>query len=302
MAGKALTKEDIESGKSPHDEDTSPKTIPTEQMFDQDGNMIEEEPKGDETPPLEKKEGDEEPLLKPSDDDKKYKYKSLDDYDKAYKEAERKMHEATTKASTLEREVATLKKPIESKIPSVDDRIAELADDAIKQIGALPIEYDDAGKPTSASMTKRDRDAAIIWAKTQRTISRLEIDASRKEVEGERSIVSKTYKKAQEEGLKTDAELRILGYEFSRTDPNLPVDDRINEAIGNTKTMLGQVREGFVQAQEKDKKDKEALRVLGRGSSRTGEKETKGGEKPTTMSDQLVKVKESRKVKKEDLF
>ncbi len=301
MAGKVLTKEDIESGVDPHKKDTSPDTILTEQKFDQDGNVIEEEPKEDETPHLEKKEGDEEPLLKPSDDFKP-KHKTWEETEKARVESERKMHEATTKASTYEKELAQYKKPVESKIPSVDDKIAELADDAIKQIGALPIEYDGEGKPTSISMTKRDRDAAIIWAKTQRTISRLEIDASRKEVDGERSIVNKTYKRAQDEGLKSDAELRILGYEFSRTDPNLPVDDRINEAIGSTKSMLGQVREGFVQAQEKDKKDKEALRVLGRGSSRTGEKETKGGEKPTTMSDQLVKVKESRKVKKEDLF
>ncbi len=302
MAGKVLTKEDLESGVDPHDKDTSSELIPAEQMVDQDGNVVVEEPKEDEITPLEKKEGDKEPLPKPSDDDKKYKYKSLDDYDKAYKEAERKMHEATTKASTLERELTTLKKPPESKVPSIDDRIAEIADDAIKQIGVLPIEYDSEGKPTSASMTKRDRDAAIVWAKAQRTISRLEIDANRKEVEGERSIVSKTYKRAQEEGFKTDAELRILGYEFSRTDPNMSVDDRINDAITNTKAMLGQVREGFVQSQERDKKEKDALKVLGRGSSRTGEKETKGSGKPTTMSDDLVRVKESRKVKKEDLF
>jgi len=299
MTGKVLTKEDIESGVSPHDKDTSPELIPSEQKLDQDGNVIEEEPEKEETLP--KKEGDEEPLPKPSDEFKP-KHKTWEETEKARVESERKMHEATTKASTLERELTTYKKPPEPKVPSIDDKIAEIADDAIKQIGALPIEYDSEGKPTSVSMTKRDRDAAIVWAKAQRTISRLEIDASRKEVEGERSIVSKTYKRAQDEGLKTDAELRILGYEFSRTDPNLSVDDRINEAITNTKGMLGQVREGFVQSQEKDKKDKDALRVLGRGSSRTGEKEEKGSGKPTTMSDQLVKVKESRRVKKDDLF
>ncbi len=301
MAGKVLKKEDFEEG-GDKGKDTSSDSISTEQKFDQDGNVVEEEPKGDKDLPLEKKEGDEEPLPKPLDDDKKYKYKSLDDYDKAYKEAERKMHEATTKASTLERELTSLKKPSEFKIPSIDDRIAEMTDETIRQINALSIEYDSEGKPTVTSVAKRDRDAAIIWAKNARAISRLEIDASRKEVEGERSIVNKTYRKAQEEGLKTDAELRILGYEFSRTDPNLSVDDRINDAIKSTKEMLGQVREGLVQAQEKDKKEKDALKVLGRGSSRTSEKETKGSEKPTTMSEQLVKVKESRRVTKDQLF
>ena len=297
MAGKILTDDDFNKGGDPTKEDTSSQSIPADQKFDQDGKAIVEEPEKKEIPVEEKVEV--EPLPKLSEEFKP-KHKTWEETERAREEAERKMHEATTKASTYEKELAQYKKVPEKAIPTEDERIAEITDEALAKINALSLEYDSEGKVIAASGAKRDRDAAIIWGKAQRKISRLEIDESNRQVQFEREIVSKTYERAQKEGIKTDAELRILGFEFSKTDGNLSTDDRINQSIENTKGILSQIRDGFVKSQERDKKEKDDLKVLGRGSTRIETKETKET-KPTTMSQQLAELNEKRRMTKEDL-
>jgi len=193
------------------------------------------------------------------------------------------------KASELEKKIAKYERPPEKPVPTEDERIAEITDEALKNINALP-----ADSPT------RDRDAAIVWGKAQRKISRLEIDESNRQVSSEREIVTKTYERAQKEGIKTDAELRILGFEFSKADGSLGSDDRINQAIESTKGILAQIRDGFVRDLERDKKEKDDLKVLGRGSTRKESKETKET-KPSTMSQQLAELNEKRRMTREDL-
>lgn len=300
MAGKVLTAEDFEKGGDPTKEDTSSKGIPADKMIPADQKLTEEdipkeEPEKKEAPIEEEKV---EPLSKPSEF--KPKHKTWEETEKAREEAERKMHEATTAKSSLEKELAQYKKPPEKPTPTIDDHIAEITDEALSQINALPLEYGSDGKVTPASATKRDRDAAIVWGKAQRKISRLEIDESNRQVNSEREIVSKTYERAQKEGIKTDAELRILGFEFSKTDAGLGADDRINAAIESTKGILSQIRDGFVKSQERDKKEKDDLKVLGRGSTRGKEKEEKET-KPVTMSQQLAELNEKRRMTKDDL-
>lgn len=285
MAGKILTEDDFNKGGDPTKEDTSSQSIPADQKFDQDGKAIVEEPEKKETPIEEAKV---EPLPKPSDEFKP-KHKSWEETEKAREEAERKMHEATTSKASIERELAQYKKPLEKPIPTEDERIAEITDEALKNINAIP-----ADSPT------RDRDAAIVWGKAQRKISRLEIDESNRQVSSEREIVTKTYERAQKEGIKTDAELRILGFEFSKADSSLGSDDRINSAIESTKSILSQIRDGFVKDQERDKKEKDDLKVLGRGSTRK-DKSTEKETKPTTMSQQLAELNEKRRMTKDDL-
>lgn len=286
---KVLTKDDFEGGEI-STEETSEKTIPADQKFDQDGKEVVEEPE-------EKVVPDEETKVEPQS--KSYKYASMDDYDKAYKEAEKKMHEATMRASSLEKELGQVKKPPE-KVVTADDKIAEFTDAALNEIKGIKLEYDEEGNITRESASKRDREAAIIWGKAQRKISRLEIDEVNKVALSEREIVNKTYTAAQKEGIMTDAELRILGHEFSKTDPSVSTDDRIKESIESTKGILSQIRDGFIKNQEKDKKEKEDLKVLGRGSTR---KESKGDKesKPSTMSQQLSELNEKRRMTKDDL-
>ena len=294
MAGRVLTEEDFKDS----DKDTSKSdAVPADQKFDQDGKPIVEGPKKETEKVVVK--GDKEPLPKLSEE-KKYKYASMDEFDKGYREAERKMHEATTQNAELRKKLEQYEKPV-AKTPTIDDRIAEISDGAISQINTLKIDYDSDGQPTRESLSKRDRDAALIWAKANRQISRLEIDEERRVSQREQDTVQRTYDRATKEGLKTDAELRLLGYEFSRTDPNLDLDTRIERAVESTKSLLGQVREGFIERQDKDKQEKDELKVLGRGSSRPA-RTTEKEEKPSTMSQQLADMNESRRLRKDDLY
>lgn len=285
MAGKILTDDDFNKGGDPTKEDTSSQSIPADQKFDQDGKAIVEEPEKKETPIEEAKV---EPLPKPSDEFKP-KHKSWEETEKARIELERGFTEKSMKLSERDKELEKFKKPPEKPVPTEDERIAEIMDEALKNINAIP-----GDSPT------RDRDAAIVWGKAQRKISRLEIDESNRQVSSEREIVTKTYERAQKEGIKTDAELRILGFEFSKADSSLGSDDRINSAIESTKSILSQIRDGFVKDQERDKKEKDDLKVLGRGSTRK-DKSTDKETKPTTMSQQLAELNEKRRMTKDDL-
>ncbi len=287
MAGKVLTEDDFNKGGDPTKEDTSSeKTIPADQKFDQDGKEVIEEPEKVETPTKEE-EAKVEPLSKPSDEFKP-KHKSWEETEKARLELERGFTEKSMKLSEREKELEKFRKPPEKPVATEDDRIAEITDEALAKIGALP-----------GDSATRDRDAAIIWGKAQRKISRLEIDESNRQVSSEREIVTKTYERAQKEGIKTDAELRILGYEFSKTDGSLNSDERINQAVESTKGILSQIRDGFVRDLERDKKEKDDLKVLGRGSTRKDKTEEK--EERTTMSQQLAQLNEKRKMTKDDL-
>jgi hypothetical protein len=287
MAGKVLTAEDFDKSGDPTKEDTSSQTISADAkiVIGADGKETVEEPKEVETPVEEAKV---EPLPKPLDEFKP-KHKTWEETERARLELERGFTEKSMRLSEKEKELEKFRKPPEKPVPTEDERIAEITDEALKNISVIP-----ADSPT------RDRDAAIIWGKAQRKISRLEIDESKRQDSSEREIVMKTYERAQKEGIKTDAELRILGFEFSKADASLGSDDRINAAIESTKGILSQIREGFVKGQELDKKEKDDLKVLGRGSTRKEgieKKETK----PTTMSQQLAELNEKRRMTKDDL-
>jgi hypothetical protein len=298
MAGKILTAEDFDKSGDPT-KDTSSQIIPADQKIDQDGNVIVEEPEKKEIPIEE--EGGKEPLPKPSDF--KPKHKSWEETESARVESERKMHEATTEAANLRKRLEPFERPVEiHKEPTIDDQITEIAESAIRDINAIPIEYDTDGKAKPESLTKRDRDAAIVWAKANRKISRLEIQETNREADSHKNVVSKLYKGATDGGLKSDDELEMVGSAFDRTDPKLDLDTRIANAVESTKTRVSRLREGFVKGQELDKKEKDELKVLGRGSSRKGGKEEEKEVKPSTMSQQLADMNESRRLKKDDLY
>lgn len=276
---KVLTEEDFQEGEH-KSEDTSKTAEPQKEIIEGKEKL---EPEAKEEPSKDK----EEPQPKPSDD-KKYKYTSMDDYDKAYKEAERKMHEATTKAAELERKVSQYEKPKEPAV-TIDDRIKEMTKDTLGKIRVLP-----ADSPT------RDEDAGYLWAKLQSEISDFKYEERHKKEESERSVAKKLFGKATTEGLKSDDELDMVGFEFSRIDPGIPTEDRISQAVEVTKGRLSRLRDGLVEKQKKDEKEKEDLKVLGRGSSRREKSEEKS--EPTSMSQQLAELNDKRRLKKDDLW
>jgi len=297
---KVLTKEDFEeSGK-----DTSSKEIPADKVIsadtkvtmDDQGRVIEaEEPEAKEV----EAKGEEEP--QPKIPEFKPKHKTWEETEKARIELEKEFTRKSMRASDLEKELETYKKPPPPP-PSIDDEIAKITDEALNQIRAIPIDRDSEGKPIPESIGKYERESAIIWGKANRKISRLEIDEANKMAETERGTASKLYKKATDEGLRSDDELELLGYEYDRINPSLRIDDRIDKAIETTKNRLSRLREGFVKNQEKDKYEKGELQVLGRGSSRKEIKGKEKEEKPVSMSDQMADLNESRRLKKDDLW
>ncbi len=284
MAGKVLTEEDFKKGEDP--EDTSSKAIPVDQKFDGEGKPIKEEPKKEPEPSGKDKE---EPQPEPSEESK-YKHKTWEETEKARQELERGFTEKSMKLAEAERKIAHYEKPPEKPAVTIDEKIKEMTKKTLAEIRIIP-----------ADSTTHDEDAGYLWAKLHADIDDIKYEDRQRRSDTERQVVNKTYEKATKECIKTDAELRILGYEFSKTDPSLSTDDRIREAIDNTKGVLSQIREGLVEKQEKDKKDKEDLKVLGRGSSRTVKSEEED-KKPTTMSQQLAELNEKRKLKKDDIF
>ncbi len=293
MAGKVLTEEDFSKGGDPIKEDTSPQVLPADQKVDQDGKIIVEEPEKVEVP-IKVDEGGKEPLPKPSDEFKP-KHKTWEETEKARIELERGFHDKSMRASELEKRLEEHEKPTKSQTPTIDDHIAEIADEALKDIGAL-----------AADSQTRDRDAAIIWAKAQRKISRLEIDETNKAVEAERTASAGLYKLAKKEGfnMEDQDELEELGYQYNKQPSHLSVEERINKTVESAKERLTRIRGSFAtkleKDKERDKKEKDDLKVLGRGSSRKDKPEDKET-KPTTMSQQLAELNERRRVGKEDL-
>jgi hypothetical protein len=283
-SGKVLTDEDFKGGKEPEDTSKGPadRSIPADEKIEVKGK---EEP-AKELEPSEKEK--EEPQPEPSED-KKYKYASMDEFDRAYKEAERKMHEATTEKARLARELEEVRKP-KDQPKTLQDRIDEMTDQILEKIKILPNE-----SPT------RDRDAARLWARNQSDIDDLKYEERRKRDDSERSTVKRIYDTANKEGLKTDEELDYFAYRYSKTDSSLSIEERTSQAVEATKSGLGKLREGLVKDVEKDKKDKDDLKVLGRGSSRTGKSSEEKTEKPLTMSQQIAEMQEKRRLKKDDL-
>ena len=300
MAGKILTEDDFKGGDTPKEDTPKEEFVSADQKFDQDGNKIEG-PKGDDAP--KKKEDGEEPLPKPSNE-KKYKYASMDEVERAYAEAERKMHEATTRASSYEKELAQYKKPPEKSEPTEDEKVAEIMDEANKQISALPIEYDSEGRETQQSYSKRNREYMLIMGKANRKISRLEIDAENKAKEQSQTTSKKLYNKAKDEGFNMDDEddLSEIAFQWERSSGDT-IDDRISNAVTNAKSRLdrlrGKVKEKVIEDIERDKKEKDNLKVLGRGSSRKDDKQEMET-KPVTMSQQLTELHEKRRITKDD--
>ncbi len=281
MAGKVLTEEDFKGGSEP-EKDTS-QSIPADQKIEVKGK---EEPIKEPEPSEKVKE---EPQPEPSED-KKFKHKTWEETEKARQELERGFTDKSMKLAEAEKKIAHYEKPPEKPAVTIDDKINEMTDQVLDKIRLIP-----------ADSQTRDRDAGRMWSRLHADIDDLKYEERQKRSDIERKIVTKTYEKATKEGIKTDAELRILGYEFSKTDSGLSTDDRIAQAIDNTKGVLSQIREGLVEKQEKDKKEKDDLKVLGRGSSRTVKSEEEE-KTPTTMSQQLAELNEQRRLKKDDLF
>jgi len=277
---KVLTEEDFKEGSDA--EDTS-KPIPADQKIEVKGK---EEP---EVKPEPSEKGKEESLPEPSEESK-FKHKTWEETEKARQELERGFTEKSMRLAEAERKIAHYEKPPEKPVVTIEDKINEMTDQVLDKIRLIPTDS-----------PNRDRDAGRMWTKLHADVDDIKYEERQNRSDTERKIVTKTYERATKEGITTDAELRILGYEFSKTDSGLLTDDRIAQAIDNTKGVLSQIREGLVEKQEKDKKEKDDLKVLGRGSSRR-EKSEEEDKRPTTMSQQLAELNEKRKLKKDDLF
>ena len=302
MAGKIVTKEDLE-GENPNRKDTSSEATPSDksilsdQKFDQNGKeIVGEEP---ETEIPGKEEDGKEPLPKLSEDFKP-KHKTWEETESARTTLERDFHTKSGENAELKRRLAALEKPPEKKVAD-EDEIARITDETLKEMDNLRYEYGSDGKPTSESIRKVDREKAIIWNRGQEKIADSVYEKRSRKATSEHDTTTKLYNLAQKEGLKSDAELRVLGAEYSRTDSSLSVDERTVSAVEATKGIISSLREGLVKDQKKDKEEKDALRVLGRGSNRGQETVDTKPKKPSTMADDLAELNKKRTMTKDDL-
>jgi len=302
MAGKIVTKEDLEGG-DPNKEDTSPETTPSDksilsgQKFDQNGKEIVEGEPEIETPVEEK--GGEEPLPKPLEEFSP-KHKTWEETESARATLERDFHTKSGENAELRRRLVAYEKPPEKKVAD-EDEIANITDVALREMDNLRYEYGSDGKPTPESIRKIDREKAILWNRGQEKIADLVYEKRSRKATSEHDVITKTYNRAQKEGLKSDAELRVLGAEYSRTDSSLSIDERIEAAVEATKGIVSSLREGLVKDQKKDKEEKDALRVLGRGSNRGKETIDIKPKKSSTMADDLAELNKKRTMTKDDL-
>jgi hypothetical protein len=98
-------------------------------------------------------------------------------------------------------------------------------------------------------------------------------------------------------------DLAEIAFQWDKATGDTP-DDRISNAVRNAKERLERLRGKFSDAIERDKKEKDSLRVLGGGSRNRpteGGKEKKDS-KPSDMYSALEEVKNKRRVKKDDLL
>ena len=231
-----------------------------------------------------KKDGEEEEAL-----DAKSKAAA----EKQIKDAQRKMHEATTKASKLERIVSDLQKRVDTAAKEAPDTAAaenpwgakrqKVADDTIARAAAIPSpvppqdrddpQFDAKWAEYQKQMATYNGKVALVWAEAQTDIANLafeEREEANRNKEAVRSAVDTALEKA---GLITDktsqkekdSVLRIFWALSSDVSKSLPMEDQIEETINLCKDLVDELR-GKERARARDeKKNQEDLSVLGRG-------------------------------------
>lgn len=201
------------------------------------------------------------------------KYKSMDEAEKAFKESERKMHEATERAARLEREPVR-KEPV---IPEVDPADA-IADDALAEIGKLNPEDPDYQKKT-----------ARVWAKAQMKIANLTVGKAKEAETSTKSTEERVTSALKDAKLPSDNDKKIFWSIASHCPADIKdLEGQISWTIERVNEVKAEVAKEMVEETNRKKKEKGDLKVLGRkGSKTTSSEEEEENKPPMTLVEQL---------------
>lgn len=263
-----------------------PQETPTEEVTDADVVTM-----GDlSVTPEEKPEETEPPL---PEEKPRLKYKSHEEAEKAYAEAEKVMHEATSKASNLEKELdrykgvlKNLKEPPQQEKATVEEQIIDKAINDIKKIPQDDLEA--------------ERKANRIWARAQRDIADFRINErsnQERQVTQQLSIAEKKYTDA---GLSLEVEVDGQKVDLGETafwlvakSPNMPRFDTLEEEADWCVQQVQLYNQAIIDAHEGKKKGI-PQKPLGRGGKVVvPEQDTK----PSTLIDDFNEVEKTRKIK-----
>ncbi len=260
---------------------------------------------------------------KDEDGKPRLKYRSHEEAERAMKEAEKRMHTATTKAAKIELLNKDLQKrlddatkaspmvqtpegnPFEGKRQAIaDNTITKVA---VVKMPSAPVDRDDPQFDVKwgdykKAMDKYNADVARIWADAQKEISDLAYE-ERQQAERERATVVEAVEKALEEAelitVNTDPEekkdmMSLFWVNAVNVPKNIPLQDQLNRTVEICKTIVERFRGHERKRAKENKATRDSLDVLGHGTKVTPQKEPEG---PSTMWEATKLAKEKRRLR-----
>lgn len=226
-------------------------------------------------------------------DDQPLKYSSHEAAEKAYREAERKLHEATTEAAKMKKIVDDLTKKIDAANNKTDTgpkksewevKREKVLKDTIAAANAIPA--DDAEYNTKV---------AQIWIDAQSQVSKIALEEQRavdEDLQLVQKSVSKALKDFEIDGIPGVEDL--FWAQAKKADRSLSLADQITWAASEVKAVIDGIRGKELTRMKEEKDTRDKLDVLGRGGRTTTKVEPEGSK---TMVDARKAVLEKRKLR-----
>jgi hypothetical protein len=227
-------------------------------------------------------------------DEKPLKYSSHEEAEKAYREAEKKLHESTTEAAKLKKVVDDLTKKIDAANEKTADTGPKKSTWEVKREKVLK-DTMTAANAIPADDPEYNTKVAQIWIDAQMQVSKIALEeqrAAEEDLQLVQKSVSKALKDVEIDGVPGVEDL--FWAQAKKADRNLSLADQIKWAAGEVKALIDGIR-GKERTRMKEEKDtRDNLNVLGRGNRITTKPEPEGSK---TIGDARKAVLEKRKLR-----
>lgn len=202
--------------------------------------------------------------ITPDPDTKPLKYKSHEDAEKAYREAEKKIHEATTENSQLRKKMEDLERKINESIGPRDQGPRRSVYDVERE--RIKKETFSAAQAIPETDPEYQLKIANIWMDAQDALARVayqEQEAARSDIQVVQTIVADAIKKAELDKIPGIEEL--FWAKSAKADRSLPLEDQINWTISQCKAIVEGIRGKEVGRMQQEEENRQRMEVLGRG-------------------------------------
>lgn len=221
-------------------------------------------------------------------------YKDQVAAEKAVKEAKKKMTEATTKASKLEKIVSDLQKRVDEAAkgapitaPAENPwgvKRQKVADDTIAKAAGIPSpvppqdrddpEFDVKWAEYQKKMQEYNGKVALVWADAQTEIANLAFEEREEAKRNKETVIAAVDEALEEAGLISDKTLpkekesilRLFWSLSADVSKSLPMEDQIKETANLCKDFVDELRGKERKRVIEEKTNQEGLEVLGHGS------------------------------------